>query len=248
MKKSLLILSLAILTLRSSAQTIENPFVEKSENGSATITKIATGEHFTAVTLKYTAPADDSWADINKEIFIQTDVDNKHYDFVKATGITFSPEKTTLKKAGDDLVFTVFFNKIPADAKTIDIIERAGPDNSNYFNFYGVHLEKSQTGKVITDVVLTPPPPIPGNNSVVFGGNPAENNMFNAMAPMFGTMIKAVMDAQLSFYQDDNKIKEIAKATHKYYEALITEGFSQDQALKIITSESLLPKGNLSSK
>lgn len=246
MKKSLLILSLAIFALRSSAQTIENPFVEKSENGGATITKIATGEHFTAVTIKYTAPADDSWADINKEIYIQTDADNKHYDFVKATGITFSPEKTTLKKSGDDLIFTVYFNKIPADARTIDIIERAGPDNSTYFNFYGVHLEKTQTGKVTTNVVLTPPPVV--SNGAVFSVNPSENNMFNAVAPMFGTMIKAVMDAQLNFYQDDNKIKEIAKATHKYYEALIAEGFSQDQALKIITSESLLPKGNLSNK
>lgn len=247
MKKSLLILLLAIFALRSSAQTIENPFVEKSENGNATVTKVATDEHFTAVTIRFTAPTDDSWADVNKEIFIQTDVDNKHYNFVKATGITFSPEKTTLKKAGDDLIFTVYFNKIPAEAKTIDIIERAGPDNGTYFNFYNVHLEKMKTGEVITDVVLTPPP-VAGNNSVVFGNNPTENNMFNAMAPMFGTMIKAVMDAQLNFYQDDNKIKEIAKATHKYYQALITEGFTPDQAMKIITSESLLPKGNLSSK
>jgi hypothetical protein len=68
--------------------------------------------------------------------------------------------------------------------------------------------------------------------------------MMNSMGPMMGNMAKAMMDAQLEYYKQPGKLEEIAKLTKQYYNALLKEGFSEDQALKIVISDSFLPKGS----
>lgn len=68
--------------------------------------------------------------------------------------------------------------------------------------------------------------------------------MMNSFGPMMSNMAKSVMDAQLDYYKQPGKIEEIAKLNKQYFDALVKEGFTADQALKIITSDSFLPKGN----
>ena len=239
MKKTL-ILPLLLLTtcLSSFAQTIVNPLVEGQDDWSSTITKIETDKQFTTVSFEYTANSDNSWAQLNKEIYIQTDQGNEHYDYVKSENIAMVPAKHTFAKAGDKLTFKVYFKKIPQAAKSIDIIERAGRrhDGITFFNFYNVSLTQSlpagTTQRVkVTDVVLTPPPPLIDNAT----------EMANTMN-MYRNITIATTDAKIAYYKQPGKITEIVKLNKQYFDALKKEGFTDDQALKILISERLLPQ------
>ncbi|QKJ30079.1 hypothetical protein HQ865_10015 [Mucilaginibacter mali] len=68
--------------------------------------------------------------------------------------------------------------------------------------------------------------------------------MMNSFGPMVSNMAKSMMDAQLEYYKQPGKLEEIAKLNKQYFDALVKEGFTADQALKIVTSDSFLPKGN----
>ncbi len=251
MKKTLLLVCLMFIAgVTAFAQTISYPAVARVENASSSIIKIETTDKYTVVTFEYTAPSDDAWADIRKEIFIKTDLSDKHYNFIKAENITISPEKTYFAHADDKLAFKVYFQKIPKNAKSIDVIENADDSNntSSYFNYYNVSLTKSQ-GRVVTKMTIVPPPVNTGSVAITksLGGNDF-GNIFNSMGPMFSNMVKSMMDAQLEYYKQPGKIAEIAKLNKQYFDALVSEGFTTDQALKIITSESLLPKASMGGK
>lgn len=249
MKKALILTAVlfAIGLQCSFAQTVTNPDVETTDSPTSTITKIETDQQYTIVSFRHYAGSDNAWVVLNKEIYIQTDVDNKHYGYVKSEGIAVAPEtRNTLKKLNDKLEFKVYFKKIPANAKSIDIIERAGKrsDGINYFNFYNVDVIHSSPGDKrikITNVELLPPPP--ANTDTVKGlfyGH--GNEMASAMAPMYASMAKSLLDAQFAYYQQPGKIAEIAKLNKEYFDALTKEGFTNDQALKILTSNSIIPK------
>jgi len=249
MKKALILTALLFtIGLKSSfAQTVTNPDVETTDSQTSTITKIETDQQYTVVSFRHYAGSDNAWAVLNKEIYIQTDVDNKHYGYIKSEGIAVAPEtRNTLKKTNDKLEFKVYFKKIPANTKSIDIIERAGKrsDGITYFNFYNVNLTNSHSGDnriKITNVELLPPPP--ANTDTVKGlfyGH--GNEMASAMAPMYTSMVKGLLDAQFAYLKQPGKIAEIAKLNKEYFDALTKEGFTNDQALKIITSNSIIPK------
>ena len=244
MKKILTLSALLLITCFSSfAQTIVNPKVETWDDWSSRITKIETDKQFTIVTIEYTANGNNAWVQLNKEIFIQTDVNNEHYNYVKSDNIPIAPAKHTFAHEGDKLEFKVYFKKIPAAAKSIDIIERAGQRKAgiSFFNFYNVSLTEpypAGTKIKITDVVLTPPPiPAPGEQDNM-------NNAMNSMVPMYKTMVSSMMNAQFDYFKQPGKIAEIANLNKQYFDALIKEGFTSDQALKITTSNSLLSKSS----
>ena len=244
---------LLIIGFTSFAQTIENPVVGIPEDWSARITKIETNTQFTAVSFEYTASGDNAWVQLNKEIFIQTDVNNEHYNYVKSDKIAIAPAKHFFAKAGDKLAFKVYFKKIPADAKTIDVVERPGfrADGIKFFNYYNVSLTQSlPAGAVqkvkVTNVVLMPPPPVENLTDAdqTLAGQNGMANAMNMMGPMYATMAKSLMDSQLDYYKQPGKIEELAKLHKDYYDALIKVGFNDDQALKIITTNSLISKSS----
>ncbi|WP_184542957.1 hypothetical protein [Mucilaginibacter sp. FT3.2] len=248
MKKALfLTVVLAATGLTSFAQNVVNPQVEVTESAASIITKIETDKQYTIVSLDQYATTDNAWLILNKEIYIQTDVDNKHYDYVKSENVAVAPEtRYIFKKAGDKLSFKIYFKKIPANTKSIDIIERAGKrtDGVTFLNFYNVDLIHSSPGEQrvkVTDVVLLPPPPVNGPGQSLNGANDMASAM-SSVVPMYASMAKSILDAQLAYYQQPGKIAEIAKLNKKYYDALLKEGFAMDQAIKIITSNSLIPK------
>src|ERR1700752_319238 len=116
---------LLMICLQSFAQNISNPQVESKDDMSSVITKIETDKQFTIVSFENTAYGDNSWIQLNKEIYIQTNENNEHYNYVKSENIAIVPAKHIFAKAGDKITFKVYFKKIPATAKSIDIIERA---------------------------------------------------------------------------------------------------------------------------
>jgi len=226
------------------AQNIVNPLIETSESENNKVIKIETDKLHTIVSFEYTATSDGGWARIDKGIFLQTP-DGKHYNFVKAENITLAPKQTTLANAGDKLIYKIYFQKLPSTAKVIDIIEKASPaPDENYFNYHGVSLtEVAPPAPVVTksataDVTLRAPD-VTGAN---FG-----NEMFgalNAMGPMLTNMATAVMNAQLDYFKQPGKLAEIAKLNKQYFDELVNAGFTNDQALKILTADSLLPKAS----
>ncbi|UOE52733.1 hypothetical protein MTO98_16815 [Mucilaginibacter sp. SMC90] len=249
MKKPILtIITFFIIASQAFAQNIITPKVEQKDDQSTIIKKIETDNLYTVVTFIGHAYQDNAWIQLNKEIYLQTDLNNAHYDYVKSESIAMVPNKTILKKAGNKLEFKVYFKKIPAAAKSIDIIEHAGLSKSgiSYFNFYNVSL--IEQAPKITDVVLLPPPPIQrdtASTGLLYGN--ASNEMQNAMSsmgPMYASMAKSVLDAQLGYFKQPGKLAEIAKLNKEYFDALVKEGFTYDQALKIITSGSLISKSS----
>ncbi|WPV01830.1 hypothetical protein SNE26_08595 [Mucilaginibacter sp. cycad4] len=254
MKKPILtIITFFIIAAQAFAQNITTPNVEQKDDQSTIIKKIETNSQYTIVTFENYAYQDNAWVQLNKEIFIQTDLSNEHYDYVKSENIAMVPNKDVLKKAGDKLEFKIYFKKIPAAAKSIDIIEHAGLHKSgiSYFNFYNVSLteQAAVTKRVkVTDVVLLPPPPVAADSASTgsFYGN-SSNDMQNAMSsmgPMYASMAKSVLDAQLAYFKQPGKIAEIAKLNKDYFDALVKVGFNYDQALKIITANGLISKSS----
>lgn len=245
MKKAILTTAVAsAFYFAAAAQNVAHPTVEQSDNYSATVAKIETGKQYTVVSFDYTAPSDGAWIEVNKEMFLQTDVDNKHYDFVKAENIAVAPEtRTTLKSAGDKHTFKVYFKKLPANAKTIDIIERAGRANDGlaYFNFYNISLTSPSSADgqhvKVTQVLLTPPPI---NGGPITSEGNEMSNMMSAMGPMYSGLIRSMLDAQLNFYKQPGKLAEVAKMHKQYFDALVKEGFTYEQAIKILTANPLM--------
>ncbi|MFA6248423.1 MAG: hypothetical protein WC615_15900 [Mucilaginibacter sp.] len=251
MKKTLLLTATMVaVCLYSFAQSVVNPNVEIKDSPATIISKIETDKQYTIVSFDHYAQTDSAWVVLNKEIYIQTDIDNQHYEFVKAEGIAVAPEtRHTFAKAGDKLSFKVYFKKIPANAKLIDIIEHAGrrSDGVTYFNFYNIDLTQSNPGEQrvkVTQVVLTPPPV-----NEQFNTPPNDiTNMMSAMGPMYDNLTKVMLSAQLNFYKQPGKLAEIAKVHKQYFDALVKEGFTYDQAIKIVTSSPLIQLTGISGK
>lgn len=259
MKKLLTVIALLVIAaLPAIAQTIDYPAVENRDDRNTTIKKIETDSQYTIVSFETIASSDNSVVQLNKEIYLQTDASNVHYNYLKSENIAIVPAKQTLSNAGDKLVFKVYFKKIPPEAKFINITERAGPNNGkvSFFNFYNVSLTKSQlantqfstsskgytfgtgTAVVIDSVTIQAPTMRIGSSNM----SSDITDAMKAMEPMMSKMATVMMDAQLNYYKQPGKMAEVAKLNKVYYDALRKEGFSSDDALKIITSDSIMPK------
>lgn len=260
MKRLLTLITLVIIAgVPAIAQTINNPIVKSKDDGNTIIKRIETNNNYTILTFQTTATTDNSWVQLNKEIYLQTDISNAHYNYVKSENIAMVPEKQILNNAGDKLVFRVYFKKIPAGAKYINIIERSGSNNGNvsYFNFYNVSLTQSSSASastqytfntrssstVVDSVRVMTRPPVPSEIRIE---SPADHNemaeAMNAMGPMMATMSKTMMDAQLNYFKQPGKIAELAKLNKEYYDALKKAGFSNEDALKLVASSNLFFK------
>jgi hypothetical protein len=70
---------------------------------------------------------------------------------------------------------------------------------------------------------------------------------FAMMAPMMGKMVEAMIEAQLSALAKPESAEKIAQYVKNLQEALMKQGFSKEEALKIATSLPL-PSASMSSK
>jgi hypothetical protein len=107
--------------------------------------------------------------------------------------------------------------------------------------------QQGQDGELVkvTEVALAPPP----INEHANGLEGTElTNMMGAMGPMYASLIRSMLDAQLTFYKQPGKLTEVAKVHKQYFDALIKEGFTYDQAIKILTSSPLIQMTGASGK
>lgn len=83
----------------------------------------------------------------------------------------------------------------------------------------------------------------PGNTDP-FSFNDSTSNfnlgsMFGSMMPMYKSMTSQMMEGAIEFYEQPGMIQRIATLNKKYYDALKASGFSDDQAMRILTSSPL---------
>ena len=58
--------------------------------------------------------------------------------------------------------------------------------------------------------------------------------MFGQMGPMYETMMKSMIEGTLKALAQPENVERMAVFTRRYYEALIKQGFSKEEALHIV--------------
>ena len=58
--------------------------------------------------------------------------------------------------------------------------------------------------------------------------------MVNQMGPMYETMMKSMIEGTLKALAEPENVERMAAFTRRYYEALIKQGFTKDEALQIV--------------
>ncbi|MCD6060847.1 MAG: hypothetical protein K0S16_1158 [Moraxellaceae bacterium] len=58
----------------------------------------------------------------------------------------------------------------------------------------------------------------------------------NEMGPVFGNMASSMLQARLSALADPKTTEQLARFSRNYFNALVTQGFTEEQALKIVTA------------
>ena len=60
------------------------------------------------------------------------------------------------------------------------------------------------------------------------------SGMFNQMGPMYENMMQAMIEGTLKAMERPETIDRLAAFTRHYYDALIKQGFTKDEALEIV--------------
>ena len=58
--------------------------------------------------------------------------------------------------------------------------------------------------------------------------------MFNQMGPMYEAMSQAMIEGTIKALERPETIERLARFARRYYDALLKEGFSKDEALQIV--------------
>jgi len=58
--------------------------------------------------------------------------------------------------------------------------------------------------------------------------------MFSQMGPMYQNMMQAMVEGTIKAFEKQETIDRLARFSRRYYEALMREGFSKDEALQIV--------------
>ncbi|MFD2163128.1 hypothetical protein ACFSJU_12050 [Paradesertivirga mongoliensis] len=244
MKPKFLFLFICLYPSLLFCQNITRPAIGYSEDHNTTIKKVEVTASNTVVTFVHTLRAKGAWVQLNKSMYLQDSHGEDRFNYVRSEGIPLRPEKFTADKDFEEVEFKVYFEKLKPGIKEINIIERArsfteqSSSNISYINFFNVNLYKSAPDikKVETSVILTPPPPFGDTNtdSLIF------NNPMPDFGAMMGSMYSNLLDLQIKTYSNPETLDKLAQITRNYYNALVKAGFSQDSALKIITSKPLI--------
>ncbi len=88
------------------------------------------------------------WVQIYKQTFIRPVGTATELTMLQAINIPVAPEKHHYRHQFDYLAYTLIFPSLAKDVKAIDIIEMELP-GSDWFNFYGVSLEKITSQRLI---------------------------------------------------------------------------------------------------
>ena len=115
---------------------------KRAELENLQLLRVEINSQFTKIDFGYTSTdyyERGGWVHINKKTFVFVDGLKKEYALLKAEHIPFAPNQLSFKTSNDWLYFSLYFEAIPFNAKSIDVLENA--ENKNSFNFYKIQLE-----------------------------------------------------------------------------------------------------------
>src|SRR6266700_370027 len=58
--------------------------------------------------------------------------------------------------------------------------------------------------------------------------------MFNQMGPMYETMMQSMVEGTIKAFEKPETIERLARFSRRYYDALMKQGFSKEEALQIV--------------
>jgi len=140
--------------VKMKTKPVYNPIVEHQEEDTTEIMRIIQEEELTRVDfVHYASPIymNGGWVSIERETFIRPVHTNQRLTMVHAVNIPLAPKKHWYKSMRQCLYYTLYFPALSSDVVAIDIIEKEAARPHNYFNFYGVSLEK-----IAQDVIIAP--------------------------------------------------------------------------------------------
>lgn len=124
---------------------IYNPIVIIQNSTETEILSIELDENFTRIDFIYYAPAhyqNGGWVQISRNTYIRPVGTTQKLNLVTAINIPIAPNKHYFTVPKQMLAYTLYFPALPKNCKAIDIVECDGGFIGNWFNFYGVSMEK----------------------------------------------------------------------------------------------------------
>ena len=158
--KSVGILVFLLVSIYSNAQkVIELPFIETNSHVQSLLIKsIELSKEYTVVNVRYVNALGAGWIRTYKPgnkraYYIADKYGNRLAELINAKNIPYAPKKRKMRSYDEVVDFTLIFEPIEQDLKTIDIIEGNADEQGN-FNFYGVYLDgknatKKPKGKIV---------------------------------------------------------------------------------------------------
>ena len=129
-----------------------NPIVKHQTVTTTEVVRIEQTNEYTRIDFIY-APSEKYvsgwWVQIDRSTFIRPVGSSEKYYLVSAENITYAPIKTYLKGASVLHCYTLYFPKLPEETTKIDIIERENTTDTDWFNFYGVSMEKVLSERIV---------------------------------------------------------------------------------------------------
>ena len=58
--------------------------------------------------------------------------------------------------------------------------------------------------------------------------------MFNQMGPMYESMMQSMVEGTIKAFEKPETIERLARFSRRYYDALIKQGFTREEALQIV--------------
>jgi hypothetical protein len=129
-----------------------NPIVKHKVVESTEVLRIEKTDEYTRIDFMYTPSKKYDygwWVQIDRKTFIRPVGSSTKYYLISAENITYAPTKTYLKGLNSVHCYTLYFPKLPKDTTEIDIIERENTTDDDWFNFYGVSMEKIHSERIV---------------------------------------------------------------------------------------------------
>ena len=133
------------LTTKKKVRTVHNPSFDYQNSAAVRVLRITEEDELTRIDFVVYSRTF-AWVNITPENFIRPVGTSIQLTMVKAVNIPVKPVKHWFHTRDQALYYTLYFPPLPKDVKAIDIIEREVPTPGHqYFNFYGVSLERVAT-------------------------------------------------------------------------------------------------------
>ena len=131
---------------------VYNPSVEYQDNSTIDVMRIVLEEELTRIDFVHRPSPiylNGGWVRIEPETFIRPVNTSMRLTMVQAVNIPVAPVKHWYKNKNQCLYYTLYFPALSDDVVAIDIIEREAARPHNFFNFYGVSLERIARGVIM---------------------------------------------------------------------------------------------------